>query len=520
MKRRDFIKLSSVAGVVSVASCKKSPLHTQSNGFDLHPFIKAHPEAVFICLTNIKEKTDQKGTYDAGHKLASEMFVSTSDGTGYPNSTKITAKPNWTSHQLDNDPTYHMGIVTDLGFTEGFLNGVKSKGPQDFYVRESTSPNMWGVHGYTQMCAKNNFNLKDLSSRHFWELGNEIILKKVNGVVFKEIGFMAPMNDSDTFLINMAKFKAHTMGITASIKNLQGITGRRFHQFCNGYTDIFKTYEPNYFPFWQPDYMERVAELHKKHLDAGIPRWDSNYTNHGGSLGMEHWINRMLDSFSTTPTGINIVEGIYGRDGDGFMAGPHDGRAKDYMSNNIIFGKDPFRVDIITHWLAGHEPGNFGLFHIGIERGFSNVLDPFDIPVYLWENGEAKKVSLDTFNRTPLATLYLRKDDEDRYHMCDEPFDYTAWKTTGTVANIVPSIKAIGSDSNNYIVMDMSVPQKGDIYIDILNSQGELTHRMYADDLEPGNHQVVWDGFASPGLYTTYVKGMGWDAKNEMVIYT
>jgi hypothetical protein len=240
---------------------------------------------------------------------------------------------------------------------------------------------------------------------------------------------------------------------------------------------------------------------------------------------MEKWVQKMLDAYSAFPIGTNdihVVEGVYGRDGDGFDLGPHEGgRARDYMSNNVIFGRDPFRVDIIAHWLAGHEPGNFALFHIGIERGFSNVLDPFDIPVYLWENGEAQKVNLDTFKRTPLATLYLRKDDEDRYHMVNEPFDYAAWKTTGKVAvNNEPSIKAIGTDSNNRVVMDMNVPQKGDVFVDILNNRGELVHRMYADDLEPGVHQVVWDGFASPGLYTTYVKGMGWDAERQVVIYT
>ena len=70
------------------------------------------------------------------------------------------------------------------------------------------------------------------------------------------------------------------------------------------------------------------------------------------------------------------------------------------MSNKVIFGKDAFRVDIIAHWLAGHEPGNFGLFHIGMERGLSDVLDPFDIPIYLWEDGKATKVKLDSFERT------------------------------------------------------------------------------------------------------------------------
>ena len=183
---------------------------------------------MFINLTKIKEKTDRKEIYDASYKLAREMFISASGGVGYPNSTKITAKPNWTSYRPDNDdPTYHMGIITDLGFIEGFLNGVKTRGPQDVYIRECASPQRWEELGYAQMCAKNNFNLKDLSSKNFWELGDEIIFKSVDGVVFKEVGFMAPMNASDTFLINMAKFKAHTMGISASIKNLQGITGKR-----------------------------------------------------------------------------------------------------------------------------------------------------------------------------------------------------------------------------------------------------------------------------------------------------
>ena len=58
-------------------------------GFDLHPFIKEHPEAVFINLTSVKDKSDTKAIHDAAYKLASEMFVKTR-GTGYANTTKIT----------------------------------------------------------------------------------------------------------------------------------------------------------------------------------------------------------------------------------------------------------------------------------------------------------------------------------------------------------------------------------------------------------------------------------------------
>jgi hypothetical protein len=539
MKRRDFVKLSSVAGVAGVVSSHfdtaVNPLYAQqASRFDLHPFIKAHPDAVFINLTDVKEKTDKKDIYDASHKLSSEMFVSTSGGSGFSNATKIAAKPNWTSSKLNvNDPTYHLGITTDLNFIEGFLSGVKTRGPQSFSLRDCASPdgiyrNDWGELGFFAMGERNNFDIQDFAAKEPWEYENgEIIYKEVNnGVIFKEVGFMAPMNAPDSFLINMAKFKTHSMGVTASVKNLQGTVARRLHQFCNA-ADAFRTMDERFHRFYQPGYTERVAELHKKHVEAGIPRWNSAMIGAVRYSGpnMEKWTQIMLDAYSTFPIGTNdihIVEGIYMRDGDGFSGGQHEGgrRAMDYMSNNVVFGRDPFRVDIISHWLAGHEPGNFGLFHIGIERGFSNVLDPFDIPVYIWENGEAKKVNLDTLKRTPLVTPYLRNDDEDRYHMCDEPFDYKAWKETGKIAKAEPSIRALGTDSKNNIVMEMNVPQKGDVLVDILNNNGDLIGRLFADDLEPGVHQVVWDGFAAPGLYTTYVKGMGWDAESEIVIYT
>ena len=503
------------------------PFSEGAEGFDLHPFIKEHPEAVFINLTSVKEKTDKQAISESATKLAGEMFVKSPGGKGFSGTTKINCKPNWTcSSGNRKDFIGNMGITTDLNFIEGYLNGIKSKGLKDIYIRECACAFLWKTNGYAEMAERNNFNLKDLSSKDFWELGDEILFKKVDGTVFKEVGFMAPMNAPDTFLINIAKFKAHQMGITASIKNLQGITGKAFHNFCAGTGNVFKTLDKRYHQFFQPDYLDRIAELHKKHIKAGIPRWAEKFDKPPYEAGfwMEQWVQRMLDSYSVTPTGINIVEGIYGRDGDGFQGGPHDGKAMDFMSNNIIFGKDPFRVDIITHWLAGHEPGNFGLFHIGIERGLSNVLDPHDIPVYLWKDGKAKLVKLDTLKRTPLLTYYLRKNtngrNEEKYHLCDEKFDYSAWKNGTLPVAETPSIKAIGTDSDNKVVMEVTVPDKGDVYVDILNRHGEVVWRMHADDLEPGTHQVVWDGFSQPGIYNMYVKGMDWDAERQMVIYT
>jgi hypothetical protein len=532
MKRRDFFKVSSAAGLLGLVGRGYDSIGrfaaSESDRFDLHPFIKAHPEAVFVNITSVQEKTDKSSIYNAAYKLASEMFVKSTGEEGYPISTKITCKPNWTCYSPNSkDPVSQMGITTDLNFIEGYLNSLRNLGPGNFYLRECACPSLWPAKGYVEMAERNNFDLKDLSSRDFWELEkDDIIFRKIDGVVFREVAFMAPMNSPDTFLINIAKFKAHSMGITGSIKNLQGITGKKFHQFCGGSNDIFQTYDKRYHRFFQPDYLSRIDELHKKHVQAGIPRWDTTMERppYGGGLWMEQWAQRMLDSYSLTPTGINIVEGIYGRDGDGFDGGPHDGKALDFMSNNIIFGKDPFRVDIITHWLAGHEPGNFGLFHIGIERGLSDVLDPNDIPVYLWKNGRAKKVNLDSLKRTPLLTYYLKKNtnglNEERYHMCDEPFDYSSWKI-GKISRIEePSVKTLGMDSNENVVMEVSLPEISDVYMDILNKDNQVVWRLHADSLEPGVHQVVWDGFSQPGLYNIYVKGMNWDAKREMIIYT
>ena len=537
MKRRDFIKLSSIAGVAGVVGSHldmtaTGPLYAQqANGFDLHPFIKAHPEAVFVYLTDVKEKTDQKGTYDAGNKLAREMFVSTSGGVGYPNSTKIAGKPNWTCAPQSDGYEAAMGIVTDLGFIEGYLNGVKSKGPQQFYLRECACTNLWEECGYLPMARRNNFDLRILNDRDPWEYENgEIVFKEVkNGVMAKEFAFMAPMNTPDSFLINLAKFKAHNVagGVTGTIKNLQGTSARRFNSFCGSFADIFRSYPAGYHKYFHPNYLETIAELHKKHIEAGYPRWNERMARAPFNYGfyIEQWAQRMCDAYSTFPIGTNdihVLEGIYWRDGDGFLLGPHNGKAKDFMCNMSLFGRDPFKIDIIANWLSCHEPGNFGLFHIGIERGLSDVLDPFDIPVYLWKNGRARKTKLNKLKRFPLLTSYNHKiGEEDLYHLCDEPFDYKYWKATGKIAvNDTPSIKVIGTDSNNQIVMDMNVPEKGDVYVDILNNRGDVVWKMHAPDLEPGNHQVVWDGFNQPGMYNAYVKGMEWDAEREIVIYT
>ena len=58
MKRRDFIKVSSAAGIAGLVgpgySAMAGARPGKANGFDLHPFIRKHPEAVFVNLRNFK----------------------------------------------------------------------------------------------------------------------------------------------------------------------------------------------------------------------------------------------------------------------------------------------------------------------------------------------------------------------------------------------------------------------------------------------------------------------------------
>jgi len=102
---------------------------------------------------------------------------------------------------------------------------------------------------------------------------------------------------------------------------------------------------------------------------------------------MERWAQRTIDHYALIQpsVGLHVIEGIYAQDGDAFDGGPGpSGLPNQFMTNMLVFGKDAFRLDIVGHWLGGHEPGNFGLFHLARERGVSTALDPRNIPVYEW----------------------------------------------------------------------------------------------------------------------------------------
>jgi hypothetical protein len=160
----------------------------------------------------------------------------------------------------------------------------------------------------------------------------------------------------------------------------------------------------------------RVNRYFESHRRMGYSRYDSV----GGiaPIAQEIWAHKTCDNNSVLKAGLAMIEGIYGRDGDGFNVG------NDYLTNLVMFSKDQFRLDLVGLWLGGHEPGNVHLYRIAKERGLSDTFNPWEVPLYEWVNGQAIPRKLTDFPRTPLKSPYLPKAGEPYLHLANDPFDY------------------------------------------------------------------------------------------------
>jgi hypothetical protein len=256
---------------------------------------------------------------------------------------------------------------------------------------------------------------------------------------------------------------------------------------------------------------------------------------------MELWAHRTIDNHAASPVALHIIEGIYGRDGD-FNLGPNpfgsenskdpwlkaptrNGRAWDYMTNFVIFGKNPYLVDIVGHWLGGHEPGNFGLFHIAMERGKLKMLNPMHIPVYEWQDGVAVRRPLTGFTRTPLRTSYLHQyqRNEELWHLCNEPYDYTkvneerigipAKPTTRVFNHQYPNV------NNPHLAIEFSVPERGWVLVEIIDQSGSNLEVISSAVCDPGVHMAAWNTakYAS-GLYKYRLRYNGYHEVHDLIL--
>lgn len=512
--RRTFLKTTAAASgalLLTPAKTLNACYRDPASFFGVHPFVANHPEAVFIMRTHVEVKTNAVAKKQVGLDFGKSVFVLLGEGEGgVPLTHKVVIKPNLTCRgKWDNRYTVEgsMGVVTDAYFVEGVIESIKALGltGNQFYLRETNCPEDFSEGGYWDMARRTGADLRDLSAKVGQISENDLQWVDIpDGVWFKKIPYLWPVNAPDTFFLNIAKLKTHAMGMTLCAKNLQGAIAHNYQAHCTAYHSDMDM-AANHI---NPNAKAEILANYNRHQADGIPRWDR--PGDDGGLWQETWATRCLDNNAVTHPDLHIIEGIYGRDGH-FIAGPSpEGLATDYMTNVIIFGKNPFYVDIVGHWLGGHEPGNFGLFHLARERGFCSVLDPWRIPVYEWKpDGTATRTPLADFARTPLKTYYLQRNyagqTEPYWHLVNEPFDYTTRVEQPRVSDKPKTLVLLQNYPNPFnpsTAIEYILPQNGLARLEIYNIRGEIVEVLVNRYCQSGAHVAVWKANHHPsGTY-------------------
>lgn len=423
--RRDLLHSAALAisGGAAGAGSKlfAAPARLPQAYFGLHSFIENNPKAVFIRRTRVPHKMDEAAKLREGVSLAREIFVPL-DRPGIPVSHRIILKPNVCSIRAKDRPAVeNWGTGTDPQFYEGMVTGLKELGLKKFHFLEANNFFQWNVRGFVDINERLGVEMNEPERRvrNFRE-GYDMTWSKVpDGVVYNRIPHFAPVNEPDTWLLNIAKWKAHGMCLSQSVKNEQGLVIRPFVRFCPGWSMV--TGAPD---VMKPDIHPRVETVVNQFFDRHVKLNYARYQSRAklSPMHQEIWAHKTCDNMSVLKTGLAMIEGIYGRSGNGFEIG------NDFLTNLVMFSKDKFHLDIIGLYLGGHEPGNVHLYRIAKERGLSDTFNPWEIPVYEWIDGGPAPRKLTDFPRTPLKTYYLQRDGEPEYHLVNEPFDYDRYK--------------------------------------------------------------------------------------------
>jgi uncharacterized protein (DUF362 family) len=427
--RREFLRLGA-AGLAAAAVSAGSATQNRAPAayFGLHPSIEANPKAVFIRRTHVAHKMDSAGKLREGLALARDIFIPM-DSPGVPVTHRVVLKPNATGvYDRRRAPDENWGVGTDPQFYEGMVAGLKELGLKRFHFIESTSYDVWHVRGFNEINERLGVELCEPQPRprHLRD-GFGITWAKVpDGVVFRRIPHYAPAGEPDTWLLNIAKWKAHSMCLTLAVKNEQGLVAHPYTSFCSGWRSVLGV--PDFVkPDINPNVRQAVESFFDRHRKQNYSRYASRGSHGNGAaiapMDQEIWAHKTCDNVSTIKTGLAVIEGIYGRDGDGFRLG------QDYLTNLVLFSKDKFRLDVIGLYLGGHEPGNMHLCRIAKERGLSDTFNPWEIPIYEWINGAAVPGKLADFQRHELKTVYLPLENEPELHLINEAFDYDRYKT-------------------------------------------------------------------------------------------
>ncbi len=412
LTRRNFLAASLTAGAARAASAPALAAPAASAPFfGLHPFIEKNPKAVFVRRVDIPARTDSEAFRAEGLALARQIFVSL-DRPGIPVGHRVVFKPNMIY-------AGRRGAFEDWGvnpyFYEGLFLGLRERGPRKFYVAEG---NYWYIRPsvpYDDIHERYGISLAEpeYRPRDFAEGARMTWSTVPDAVVYQRIPHLPPVNEPGTWLLNISKMRPHGMCLSQSVKNLQGLTVRPFVQYCSGWRRV--TGVPDFMkPAIHPQAVEKVTRYFESHRRMGYSRYDSKARL--GPIDQEIWAHKTCDNLSVLKPALSFIEAIHGP--------REDGSGEWHAGRMVLFGKDPFRLDLVGLWIGGHEPGNIHLYRIAKERGLSDTFNPWEVPVYEWTAAGPVPRKLTDFPRLFLKTYYLQKEGEPRYHLVDEPFDY------------------------------------------------------------------------------------------------
>lgn len=385
--------------------------------FQVHPFIEANPKAVFIRRTRVAGRLDFAGMRREGLSLGRSIFQP-SVSSGIPLSHRVVLKPNvLTTTRHGNQVNWG----TDADFYDGLLTSLHETGLRRFYYVEANYRSSRWSTKYDEVHERLGVDVLDPQRRaaHYHREYGMNFATPDGAVIYGRVPHYPPIHERDTWMINIAKWRSHGMCLTQACKNAQGMTVWPFQRFCPGWAMV--TGVPDHMkPFICKDVVNRVNRYFESHRRMNYSRYDS--TAELSPIRQEIWAHKTCDHLSTLKFGLHMIEAIYAKNED-----PSD-PVREFLPNMVMFAKDPFRLDLVGLWLGGHEPGNVHFYRIAKERGLSDTFNPWDVPVYEWDEAGPVARKLTDFPRTLLKTYYLQKEGEPLYHLVNEPFDYQRYK--------------------------------------------------------------------------------------------
>ena len=164
MDRRAFLKATAGMGLAASANPALGAWGHDVNAaanFGLHPFIEAHPEAVFIRQTHVPAKDDAEAKRREGFELGRRIFTRR-DFPGLSSSDTFAIKPNLTA-TLGKGRDF--AIITDPYVVEGLIDGTAPGGREAGTSMLATRLNVDqpGI-GYQEMSQRSGVHYSDNDS--------------------------------------------------------------------------------------------------------------------------------------------------------------------------------------------------------------------------------------------------------------------------------------------------------------------------------------------------------------------